>query len=886
MTDATLHGFVYYSSHHPVITQNCNTKDSLSAEVSPTTAVHADQDTAELFLSHQKLLTEDRGAHLMDSSQWNSNDVSHFGFDSHQGDDMQMEEWHQTRGTDLDSRLSNAMLTYDSLATPLEQIPMPLDSSNAYAYDMSASYTPSSTGIDAILDQVPISQDTPVESRQLSLSQAPVFASLNAQTLMQASLPLSRTSLNGVRGNSTGRVSKSSSASNGPLESPAASRLPSHWNIIQPKKLAPMNELNEGTALQAKPASYSETPPFPNIYSSSGFDVAGIISRVASRPNPKINIGAVDLSCAFALCDLTKEDLPIVYVSDAFERLTGYTKEEIVGRNCRFLQGPDGKVQQGAKRNFVDEQTAFRLKSTIDERSEIQVSLINYRKGGQPFMNLITMIPIRWNSADYRFYVGFQVDLVERPDAITKKNPNGTFMINYQRNQLPPYVPPPDAERFSTDLTKRFGDEEVSAILNAIGYSGSPFSKQYLERMLVENTDDVIHVLSFDCEFLYLSPSCNQVLEFDPCELQGKTLSSICHPSDIGPVIRDFRANTTASMVSVVYRIRKKYSGYMWFECHGSWHIELDRGRQYLVLAGRERPVYCFDRIAELESDGIGENDLWAKTSLSGMLLFVSSKARPVLGRQSDELIGKSVQELIGTDSKPEILQALEMCRSGRQATFSHHIRHKKGHVLNAQTTFYPGDTKEGNKPTFLIAQIRPIKASPTVSNVQLPPPEDQQFFLGAGSTLVPGDMAKDQGVMALAPASQSFDLNTGLVLPSGTNQCVYSPKESNAFAELKPTRGSSWQFELRELEKQNQLLYDELQALLNRKKKRKRKKTTVPVEKACAMCYKQNTPEWRRGPSGNRDLCNSCGLRWAKQVRNAARASDDKERSASSSAG
>lgn len=141
------------------------------------------------------------------------------------------------------------------------------------------------------------------------------------------------------------------------------------------------------------------------------------------RPNPKINIGAVDLSCAFVLCDITRHDHPIVYVSDAFERLTGYSREEIVDRNCRFLQAPDGRLDAGSKRSFVDGQTVYRLRTTIHDRTEIQASIINYRKGGQPFMNLITMIPIRWDSEDYRFYVGFQVDLVEKPDAITRRNP-------------------------------------------------------------------------------------------------------------------------------------------------------------------------------------------------------------------------------------------------------------------------------------------------------------------------------------------------------------------------------------------------------------------------------------------------------------------------------
>lgn len=146
-----------------------------------------------------------------------------------------------------------------------------------------------------------------------------------------------------------------------------------------------------------------------------------------SRPDAKINIGAVDLSCAFVLCDITQDDHPIVYVSEAFERLTGYTNDEIVGHNCRFLQGPDGVVYQGMPRKFVDENTAFRFRSTIEDRAEIQASIINYRKGGQPFVNLVTMIPIRWGGPDYRFYVGFQVDLVEQPDAVTRRNPSMTL---------------------------------------------------------------------------------------------------------------------------------------------------------------------------------------------------------------------------------------------------------------------------------------------------------------------------------------------------------------------------------------------------------------------------------------------------------------------------
>jgi hypothetical protein len=58
------------------------------------------------------------------------------------------------------------------------------------------------------------------------------------------------------------------------------------------------------------------------------------------------------------------------------------------------------------------------------------VSLINYRKGGQPFMNLLTMIPIKWDTEEFRYYVGFQVDLVEQPNSVTNRNPGSCWCIS------------------------------------------------------------------------------------------------------------------------------------------------------------------------------------------------------------------------------------------------------------------------------------------------------------------------------------------------------------------------------------------------------------------------------------------------------------------------
>lgn len=407
-------------------------------------------------------------------------------------------------------------------------------------------------------------------------------------------------------------------------------------------------------------------------------------------------------------------------------------------------------------------------------------------------------------------------------------------------------VPPIDTYQNHSNLAG-FGHGQVSDILRSVDLS-RPEYKQYLDQILVGSADDLIHVLSFDGAFLYLSPSCRRVLEYEPIELVSKPLSYICHPSDIGPMFRDLRASINTAPVSVIYRVRKKHSGYIWFESHGSWHVERGRGRTFLVLVGRERPVYCLSQLVGVESGPLAENDLWMKLSTSGIILYASMKSKPVLGRTPEDLVGTGLSELIGAEDRSEAQYALQTARSGRQATFWHQIRHKKGHLIDVQTRLLPGDTPEGTKPSFLVAQVRfPRLAQPA---------------LGVAGNEDPADMT-DPTFTDL----QAFDI-PGLIANNGPVSS--SPESPVMFPELAPCRSSSWQFELRELERHNRALADELQRLLAQKRKRKRKQSAMPVGKSCVMCHTRNTPEWRRGPSGNRDLCNSCGLRYAKQVRSA----------------
>jgi PAS domain S-box-containing protein len=101
--------------------------------------------------------------------------------------------------------------------------------------------------------------------------------------------------------------------------------------------------------------------------------------------------------------DPTQPDNPIVYANDKFRELTGYSDEDIVGQNCRFLQGPD-----------TDSEAVAEMRDAIDAAEDVSVELQNYRKDGTPFWNRVAITPVWDEHGSVINYVGFQQDITER----------------------------------------------------------------------------------------------------------------------------------------------------------------------------------------------------------------------------------------------------------------------------------------------------------------------------------------------------------------------------------------------------------------------------------------------------------------------------------------
>ncbi len=110
---------------------------------------------------------------------------------------------------------------------------------------------------------------------------------------------------------------------------------------------------------------------------------------------------ALDLAgTGFVLTDPRLDDDPIVYVNEAFTRLTGYAPADVLGRNCRLLQGPETAPEA------VDE-----LRVAVRDRRPAVATLINYRRDGTPFWNEVHLSPVRDEHGEVVRFVGVQVDV-------------------------------------------------------------------------------------------------------------------------------------------------------------------------------------------------------------------------------------------------------------------------------------------------------------------------------------------------------------------------------------------------------------------------------------------------------------------------------------------
>lgn len=179
------------------------------------------------------------------------------------------------------------------------------------------------------------------------------------------------------------------------------------------------------------------------------------IGKVGPKAFPRV---AMDLATTveriqqnFVICDPSLPDCPIVFASDAFLELTGYPREEVLGRNCRFLQGPG-----------TDPATVQTIRDAIKSGDEITVRVLNYKRSGAPFWNMFTLAPMKDSDGTIRFLVGVQVDVTAQGEATDTAAPKWTKTASDEQ------------------LRAKQGNQAANLISNALqnmGWGASPWAK-------------------------------------------------------------------------------------------------------------------------------------------------------------------------------------------------------------------------------------------------------------------------------------------------------------------------------------------------------------------------------------------------------------------------
>ncbi|MEY3189972.1 MAG: hypothetical protein RIS10_89 [Pseudomonadota bacterium] len=106
------------------------------------------------------------------------------------------------------------------------------------------------------------------------------------------------------------------------------------------------------------------------------------------------------------LADPDLEDAPIIYANKAFERLTGFGQEDIIGYNCRFLQGEDR-----------DQPARFIIAEAMKKHEGVEVTLRNYKKDGTLFHNRLKITPLFDKKNRVIYYLGVQYDITKEVSA-------------------------------------------------------------------------------------------------------------------------------------------------------------------------------------------------------------------------------------------------------------------------------------------------------------------------------------------------------------------------------------------------------------------------------------------------------------------------------------
>lgn len=253
-------------------------------------------------------------------------------------------------------------------------------------------------------------------------------------------------------------------------------------------------------------------------------------SEEALRLNERAMAAA---SSGIVIVDPWQPDSPIIYCNPMFERMTGYSQDEVLGYNCRFLQGPD-----------TDPAAISQIRCALREERECRVILKNYRKDGTPFWNELAIAPVQDANGQLTHFIGVQSDITERKQA--------------EEALLRAKVAEAAQLALETEITER---KQVEIALRES-------EKRY--RSVVDNVKEVIFQTNTAGIWTFLNPAWQDITGFTLEASIGTHFSNYIHPGDRQHQIKLFQSLLIAQQEC--YRQEVRYltqdGSFRWIEVY------------------------------------------------------------------------------------------------------------------------------------------------------------------------------------------------------------------------------------------------------------------------------------------------------------------------------
>jgi PAS domain S-box-containing protein len=268
------------------------------------------------------------------------------------------------------------------------------------------------------------------------------------------------------------------------------------------------------------------------------------LTRSGSGPDP-FSSAVRATRMPMLITDPRRDDNPIVFANAAFARLTGYDREAILGRNCRFLQGP-----------ATDRADVARLRQAIESRTPIELDLLNYKKDGTTFWNRLLVSPVFGEDGELTYFFASQFDVTLERERLVR--------LQRDRDDLIEEVALRNAELQASEERVRFALEA--------GQLGS-------------------WSINLDTGQLTASDSCKVICGRRPSDpLSLEELQASIHPEDQA-VQRDAieRAIANRSLLDAEYRLTTPAGQERWVQIRGRAHYRADGSP--LLITGTSQDI-------------------------------------------------------------------------------------------------------------------------------------------------------------------------------------------------------------------------------------------------------------------------------------------------------